>query len=169
MSNKAQLQTNNTKYASLIDTLRGKSLPTGGEDVTTETNAYTTKLASLESAIAALESELEGKSAGGSGSANVETCTVTFTGDLANLYVIGTFVNADGSFDGATFPDGNEHGGALTLLKGSVLSIVTYGWSHNLTQTVATGVDFIGNYCDHGVYAYKLIEDTASFEVHYWE
>jgi hypothetical protein len=79
MSNKTQLQTNNTKYASLIETLRGKSLPTGGEDVTTETNAYTTKLASLETAISALEAELEGKASGGSGSGNVDTCTVTFT------------------------------------------------------------------------------------------
>lgn len=30
MSNKTQLQTNNTKYASLIESLRGKALPGGG-------------------------------------------------------------------------------------------------------------------------------------------
>ena len=77
MSNKTQLQTNNTKYASLIETLRGKAAGSSGEDVTDETNAYTTKLASLETAIAALETELEGKASGGSGGgASVETCTV---------------------------------------------------------------------------------------------
>ena len=38
-----------------------------GEDVTAETTAYTTKLASLETAITALETELEGKASGGSG------------------------------------------------------------------------------------------------------
>lgn len=75
MSNKQQLQTNNTKYASLIETLRGKAAGSTGEDVTDETNAYTTKLASLETAVAALETELEGKASGGSGG-GVETCTV---------------------------------------------------------------------------------------------
>jgi hypothetical protein len=67
MSNKTQLQNNNAKYASLIEALRDKAVPTGGEDVTEETSAYTTKLASLETAVAALESELEGKASGGSG------------------------------------------------------------------------------------------------------
>lgn len=66
MSNKTQLQTNNIKYASLIETLRGKAAGGSGEDVTNETNAYTTKLASLETAVAALESELAGKASGGS-------------------------------------------------------------------------------------------------------
>ena len=41
------------------------STGSGGEDVTDETNAYTDKLASLESAIGALEAELEGKASGG--------------------------------------------------------------------------------------------------------
>lgn len=43
------------------------AIPSNYEDVGTETNAYTTKLASLETAVAALESELEGKASGGSG------------------------------------------------------------------------------------------------------
>ena len=46
----------------------------GGEDVTAETNAYTTKLASLETAITALETELAGKASGGSG--GIETVEV---------------------------------------------------------------------------------------------
>jgi len=45
-----------------------------GEDVSEETNTYTTKLASLESAVTALETELAGK-VGGSG-AGLQTCTV---------------------------------------------------------------------------------------------
>ena len=49
-----------------------------GEDVTSETNAYTNKLATLETAITQLETELQGKaSGGGSGGGNIETCTVT--------------------------------------------------------------------------------------------
>lgn len=46
----------------------------GGEDVTTETNTYTTKLTELEAAINALP---DGGS-GGSGGASVDICTVTF-------------------------------------------------------------------------------------------
>ena len=48
-----------------------------GEDVTTETNAYTAKLATLETAITALETELQGKASGGSGGGSVETCSLT--------------------------------------------------------------------------------------------
>lgn len=56
-----------------------------GEDVTAETNAYTTKIASLESAVSALENELAGKASGGSGGeAALETCTVTISGTQAN-------------------------------------------------------------------------------------
>lgn len=91
MSNKTQLQTNNTKYASLIETLRGKAT-SGGEDVTDETNAYTTKLASLETAISALESELEGKASGG-GSGEVQTASVYV--DLSNGSQL-TYVGSEG-------------------------------------------------------------------------
>jgi hypothetical protein len=49
-----------------------------GEDVTTETNAYTSKLATLETAVAALESELAGK-ASGSGSVTLTTGSFTIT------------------------------------------------------------------------------------------
>lgn len=48
------------------------------EDVSAETNAYTNKLATLETAITQLETELQGKASGGSGGGgSVETCTVT--------------------------------------------------------------------------------------------
>jgi hypothetical protein len=46
-----------------------------GEDVTTEVSAYTSKIASLEAAVTALENELEGK-ASGTGSSQLNTCTV---------------------------------------------------------------------------------------------
>jgi hypothetical protein len=92
MPNKTQLQTNNTKYASLIETLRGKAAGGSGEDVTDETNAYTAKLASLETAVAALETELEGKASGGSGgNDNIDTCTVNIISRTGlPLYVAAT-------------------------------------------------------------------------------
>jgi hypothetical protein len=46
-----------------------------GEDVTAEVSAYTSKIASLEAAVTALENELEGK-ASGTGSSQLNTCTV---------------------------------------------------------------------------------------------
>lgn len=46
------------------------AIPSNYEDVGTETNAYTTKIASLETAVAALENELAGK-AGSAGTTNV--------------------------------------------------------------------------------------------------
>jgi hypothetical protein len=52
-----------------------------GEDITDETNAYTTKLASLETAISALETELEGKASGGSGGdeGTINVCTISMS------------------------------------------------------------------------------------------
>lgn len=79
MSNKTQLQTNNTEYASLIEILRGKAIPSG-EDVTEETTAYTNTLAELTTAIGELKNDLAGKASGGSGG-NIETCTVTINMD----------------------------------------------------------------------------------------
>jgi hypothetical protein len=55
------------------------AIPSKYEDVGTETSAYTTKLASLETAVAALETELAGKASGGGssgGDTSIETCTV---------------------------------------------------------------------------------------------
>ena len=67
------------------------AIPSNYEDVGTETSAYTTKLASLESAITALETELEGKASGGSGGGNIDTCTLTITSD--NGAVSGVYCN----------------------------------------------------------------------------
>lgn len=91
MSNKSQLQTNNNEVASLIEVLRGKSV--GGEDVTAETDAYTSKIASLESAVVALENELAGKAGGGEPpiDGTIQMCTVTVIDEadfFANVYYL---------------------------------------------------------------------------------
>ena len=69
MSNKQQLQTNNTKYTSLIETLRNKAIPSGSEDLDTE-------LTTQENLISQLSTILDSKASGGSGG-GAETCTVT--------------------------------------------------------------------------------------------
>lgn len=61
----AKLFKNTEALQDLLITLQTKATPTG-EDVTVETNDYTAKLASLETALTALETELQGKSSVGS-------------------------------------------------------------------------------------------------------
>lgn len=67
-----------------------------GEDVTAETNAYTTKLASLTTAITALETELASKASGG----NLEPYTVSITREAAyggtSIYSV-FYTKSDGS------------------------------------------------------------------------
>lgn len=53
------------------------AIPNNYEDVSTETSAYTAKLASLETAITTLEAELEGKASGGSGGVEYEIVNLT--------------------------------------------------------------------------------------------
>lgn len=67
------LQRNTATIQSLINKIN--TLPEG-EDVTEETNVYTTKIASLEAAVTALEIELEGKAGGGGLSGEISTCTI---------------------------------------------------------------------------------------------
>jgi hypothetical protein len=52
--------------------------------VTEETNAYTEKLATLETAITALENELEGKAASGGG---VATCTIEIVNETIGTWL----------------------------------------------------------------------------------
>ena len=101
MSNKQQLQTNNTKYASLIETLRGKAIPSGNEDLDTE-------LTEQENLISQLSTILDSKASGGSGG-SVETCTVTINSSelieyvcattLSNEKIGGYYFNSRGSED----------------------------------------------------------------------
>lgn len=107
-----------------------------GEDVTTETNDYTTKITQLESAVTALETELQGKASGGGGS--VETCTVTieYTG-ISALTIDEEFfayTNSQGNFVSVPFTDFGDGGWGFSILttfevaKGT-LFYVTYGYA----------------------------------------
>lgn len=76
MSYNTELQSNNADLQAILDAVNALPEAGGGEseDVTDETNEYTAKLETLESAISALETELEGKASGGM---SVDTCVVT--------------------------------------------------------------------------------------------
>lgn len=74
--------TNPVQVANMAEEISGIS--GSSVDVTEETNAYTTKLASLETAVAALETELEGKASGGSGNSGEWICVASLPTTLAS-------------------------------------------------------------------------------------
>lgn len=78
MSNKQQLQTNNEKYASLIETLRGKAIPSGSEDLDTE-------LTEQENLISQLSTILDSKASGGGGSVGMCTASITCTSEILGV------------------------------------------------------------------------------------
>ena len=102
---------------------------TAGEDVTAETNTYTSLLDGLEAAVDALPD------AGGSGGANIETCEVTIekcqtlmytsiaNGEIMPVYHTGTSTN-----------DVNT----VTVLKNSVLVCSMYNSANAKTKTGVT-------------------------------
>ena len=99
------------------------------EDVTDETSAYTAKLVSLETAISALESELEGKASGGSG--KVETCTVDL--DAPVNFELNCIIYSDGNNCinyGFDVDVNNRHN--LTVAKNSVFFM-----AHSTDVTIA--------------------------------
>lgn len=76
------------------------AIPSNYEDVTTETNAYTSKLTSIENALATLETKLAGKASGGGGG-SVETCTIILSFDSSVTFhsLSATIVNESGEID----------------------------------------------------------------------
>lgn len=122
-----------------------------GEDVTTETNAYTTKLATLETAITALETELQGKAGGGSGGGgSIETCTVTISfqyGDPRDIWISGTQL-INNSIQPFNFVDYSDytHDSSLfaspytisNIVKNTPITISGYG-SYAISSDAVTG------------------------------
>ena len=99
------------------------AIPSNYEDVTTETSAYTTKIASLETAIAALESELEGKAGGSSSGGNLNTCTITISSQMGNIYDYAYTAVIDGTVT-AVYAEPQASTKTLTnVLCGSLITV----------------------------------------------
>lgn len=75
-----------------------------GEDVTAEVFEYTNKIASLESAVASLETELANKASGGTGSGSLETCSLTldFSAKINSAAIGCDIIDENGDAIGAT-------------------------------------------------------------------
>lgn len=96
----SELTTQDNLISQIQTALQNKSAATG-EDVTSETNAYTTKLATLETAITALETELQGKASGGSSNGvEVEVITITATDTSQIPFTLKRVTKTIGSYNG---------------------------------------------------------------------
>ena len=121
-----------------------------GEDVSVETSAYTNKLATLETAITQLETELQGKASGGSGGGSSSGfCTITITSDytsFANVFYCGE--------NGWTTSDVNNTAGDsrdwhdITVACNSILVVYQNGFysasvSHGELLHTASGIGLV--------------------------
>jgi hypothetical protein len=118
------------------------AIPSNYEDVSTETISYTTKLASLETAITALETELEGKASGGSGGGNSNGyCNITVSSDYASV----CDVFCEGENGWRSFSAGF---GSRTVKCGSLLFVSQSGYYSALASSgeilcEASGIGFV--------------------------
>ena len=118
-----------------------------GEDVTEETNAYTSKIASLESAVSALETELAGKASGAGGSTSL--IRVTNNSNSTGLF---TYINADG-----------EHGLADPGDTVDVLNSTIYITGGNIYELISGSVldpVYLGSYT-----VLSITSNTAQFYI----
>jgi hypothetical protein len=142
-------------------------IPSNYEDVADETEAYTTKLASLETAITALETELEGKASGGSGGENTPA-TVALVGGSDGLIRRIVYEDSAGSvcdyYDEGGFGE-VEFPTAFTTTVGKWVYLEYYCLDGELSTT---GAEIIRNLGDNTMQAYVLIkitEATATIQV----
>lgn len=92
----SKLLTNTTDLQEVLEVLQNKAAGGGGEDVTSETSAYTSKLATLESSVLALKTELQNKASGGSGSGSTPA-TVTLDGTLDGFFLRVVYEDPEGN------------------------------------------------------------------------
>jgi hypothetical protein len=113
---------------------------TGGEDVSAEVGAYTTELAELTSAVSALEQELQGKAAGGSGGGSVNTCTVTMKHYPS--------YSSDYLFISIAYSTIDSNGNIVTINKNSGFESDTI-----ILENVVCNTPIYAQYC--GIFAYQ--------------
>ena len=144
------------------------------EDVTAETNDYTAKIAQLESAVTALETELAGKASGGSGGANIETCTVIITsingnfGDDSGTLLYTTVENGEIVVKRA---DGKMNNISISCICGSLLFVNEYvnrvDHSYSGLEPIKESGDYYP-FCDHNLHPFIVTAaagGTATLEI----
>lgn len=115
-------------------------------------------IAELETKVATLNTTLDGKASGGSGT-SIETCTVTVK-NAQNLAFYGTSI-VDGVVSLFLY-SASEF--TCTLIKNTYLMVADDAWAYNLAGTVCDGVDNANTHCEAGVAIFEITGDTASLE-----
>ena len=108
----SKLFNNTTSLNEVLEAIQNKAAG-GGEDVTAEVTEYTNKIASLESAVASLETELANKASGGSG--DIETCNL----------MIDFSAKVNSAAIGCDIIDENEDAIGATMYMDSTINLVT--------------------------------------------
>lgn len=139
-------------------------IPSNYEDVTAETEAYTSKIASLESAVTALENELQGKaSGGGSGGGSVETCTVNVSKiGFGTIYIFYTSVDESGKIVGLMANCIGPMGATVECVKGSTLVISAFSAVDINSINASDGATPVGTNAASDVYAYAVTADECT-------
>lgn len=121
-----ELTTQDDLIAQIQAALEDKAAGVAGEDVTTETNTYTSKLAILETAITDLETELQDKANGGSSGLilnkiNMETIDKTSigAGQTQAIYTYNASKPIASCWIGSMDDSAAGFGGTLPTLQGS--------------------------------------------------
>jgi hypothetical protein len=122
-----------------------------GEDVTAETTAYTTKLASLETAVAALETELASKASGGNGSGvdNIISITISNSAHCPIYYWDNE----------STLSVSNNTSETINALSGIVL-ITDYG-----AVCIASGEYISDNYGNSFFQSFRFLTNDGTLSI----
>lgn len=128
------------------------AIPSNYEDVSTETDAYTTKIASLETAISALETELEGKTSGGSSGGSVEIASVTVAGSFRRIYATIYTNNTLSSvyYTPASCPNGS----VANVVRGSAFIVVSFMDPVNVSGATLMETAMVGE--SDGIYTHMF-------------
>lgn len=100
---------------------------------------------------------------GGSGGANVETCTVTVTG-AENLFMVGTIINELGEIVGLDYYlSSSDDMTNYDFVKGSFIVFMDEHWGVIPNGVTTEGAEDLGMHMQYGVAVFKLISDAATF------
>ena len=145
----SQLETNTISLQTLLDKVNALPEASSGEDVTDETNTYTSLLTELETAIDELPD---------AGSGGVETCTVTISGvDASGRPKSYVYTALDDNGDICYYYEPSNADTEVTLenvVCNSIISVRPY--SNTYTKSTLTNATQLFNINDNGYNAYRI-------------
>jgi hypothetical protein len=163
---------NQDNLISQIQTALQNKSATTGEDVTSETSAYTNKLATLETAITALETELQGKASGGSGGGSIQTCTVTIdTDNKLTLYGISATTFNNNSISNVTILDGSKNIATPYVIENVLTnsSLVCNTSTSGVIRANVNGATKKGSMSNYGVNYFKINENVTDVIIYIYD